>query len=214
MEYRNNLVGTPVKTYDVNALISEVNHQLARPCLYTYLFMGMTPQTAADIYDETLVHPIHLPMKQAPRITVEVSSVGARPNDFNKLIADSGGVQRLPVSYFISPYVVISKTAGTVFSKAPENSATRYCNYGLTRSIPIEVGSILTMRPQVDSDLFNEHTGNYLQDYALWFGLAFVAPGNSILPIIDEYKQASTPPKHFYAPWFTLNIIVDYEEAL
>jgi hypothetical protein len=223
MEYRNNMVGSPVKTYEVNDLIGELNAQVRRPCLYTMFCTGYSPVYNTDYTGEGLF-TVPLPILKPPIVTYEIAAVGRRAIDAGTETLGCTGVEngttianqpRVCGMFRLSPSMLITKSTGGGTSIANTNTATKFCSYDLNRSMPIEVGASITedYRGVMNPNLFSETpTGTNVRAYNLFLHFAYVRPPANERIYDDTAKLQPETIMWYYAPSYILNITVEFGE--
>lgn len=207
MGFKNDIVGKPVKAYSVNDLIGEVNALVARPILHSVFFPGAYRTTTSSRWLNPIC--ISMPIRKAPRVFIEIASIGTTPEDDAKLLVGSSQCAR----FNLSPNVYLKASNDTGSGTTKTSTSVLFNNYNLSRSIPIEVGASITMCPTPQAAIFTQDPYGFAHKIALWIGFSYVAPPTNMIGDVDQ-KGSSTTISAYYAPWFIANIIVDYEEQL
>lgn len=209
MTYNNTLSGLPVKAYDLNRAIGEINDQIRRPCIYTLFFNGKRPANTTSLY----YGPFYIPLilKKAPTITYEIAAIGRTPEAAGQTFNSTTPSAR----YFWFTETVIAKSTES-FSHLNTSTSSLFDSMQPDKALPITVGSTVIERPVVDPALFNEQNPTYSFDYGMFFFLWLRTPPPDVL-LYDTYDSKDGPNinpqfiSSFYAPSFVLNITTEYE---
>lgn len=205
----NNLVQTPVRANQINAVVQKINRGICRPITHTYYIEGcMSIKISGSVY---CVGYIPLPCKLNPTVVYEIATVGSMPNDDNVLY-DWGNNPIMMIKRTISPFCILHGVASVPDGS---NDSNGYSSVNCNPEMEIATGATLIEKP-----IFSEEciaAVNALSVGDPWHLDVGYIPTSSIdraMPSAANYKQNYTAPVTYGMPSFVLNVTVYYEEGI